>query len=128
MPEIISCPQCQTKVRVTEETVGKRIKCPSCGHIFVAVLPAPPPPPPPAAVTSKRPWEGADEEEEREEVRVENPEDEEGPEERPARKEKSRPSATDTEADAWRSVQTGLAVQCVASLFLMGGWFLLVIL
>jgi predicted Zn finger-like uncharacterized protein len=127
MPEILSCPQCDKKMRVTEDTLGKRVKCPGCGHIFVAVAPAPPPPPPPAAVTSKRPWEGADEEEQNE-VRAEEVENEE-PEKRPARKEKPRPSAPpDEDADAWRSVQTGLAVHCVANLFLMGGWVLLAIL
>lgn len=47
--ELVSCPECQRKLRVPDDLIGKNVKCPTCGHTFVAdpVSQAPPPPPPP---------------------------------------------------------------------------------
>jgi hypothetical protein len=46
MPEITSCPQCERKLRVPENLIGKQVKCPGCGNAFVArVLSASAPPP-----------------------------------------------------------------------------------
>ena len=56
MPEVVNCPQCDRKLRVPEELLGKKVKCPTCGNTFTATAaaaagaeaaPAPPPPPPP---------------------------------------------------------------------------------
>lgn len=44
MPEIVSCPDCHRELRVPEELVGKRVKCPACGLTFVAT-PGPAVPP-----------------------------------------------------------------------------------
>jgi len=48
--EVVSCPDCQRKLRVPNELVGKLVKCPTCGQTFTAnpaaQAPAPPPPPP----------------------------------------------------------------------------------
>src|SRR5262249_47173441 len=34
MPEIISCPECQRKLRVPDHLLGKKVKCPGCGTLF----------------------------------------------------------------------------------------------
>jgi len=41
MSDITSCPQCQRKLRVTEDLVGQSVKCPSCGLIFTAATAIP---------------------------------------------------------------------------------------
>jgi predicted Zn finger-like uncharacterized protein len=45
--ELVSCPECQRKLRVPDGLVGKLVKCPTCGQTFTAdpVAQAPPPPP-----------------------------------------------------------------------------------
>ena len=54
--ELVSCPECQRKLRVPTELVGKQVKCPTCGHTFTAdpATQAPPPPPPAAVEPSRR--------------------------------------------------------------------------
>jgi predicted Zn finger-like uncharacterized protein len=68
MPELIQCPNCKRKLRVPDQLMGKKVKCPSCSTAFTAAAveedlptaplieeekapqPAPrrkPPPPPP---------------------------------------------------------------------------------
>jgi predicted Zn finger-like uncharacterized protein len=46
--ELVSCPDCQRKLRVPDELVGKLVKCPTCGQTFTAdpATQAPPPDPP----------------------------------------------------------------------------------
>ncbi len=39
MPEVISCPDCERKLRVPDNMLGKKVKCPGCQTIFVAELP-----------------------------------------------------------------------------------------
>jgi hypothetical protein len=46
MPEVVDCPQCQRKLQVPENLIGKKVKCPTCGTMFTADVGAPPPPPP----------------------------------------------------------------------------------
>ncbi len=36
MPEVISCPECAGQLRVKDEMLGKKVKCPKCKNIFVA--------------------------------------------------------------------------------------------
>ncbi len=36
MPNTIYCPSCNRMLRVPDELVGKKVKCPSCGMIFIA--------------------------------------------------------------------------------------------
>ena len=36
MPEIINCPQCERKLRMPEEMLGRTVKCPSCSTVFTA--------------------------------------------------------------------------------------------
>jgi predicted Zn finger-like uncharacterized protein len=40
---IVRCPQCATQLRVGEELIGKKVRCPSCSHIFVAPAEQPAP-------------------------------------------------------------------------------------
>jgi len=71
MPEIVQCPQCVRPLRVPDDLLGKKVKCPTCGSNFVAEAepapasepasapprPAPPRPKasPPADVPADRP-------------------------------------------------------------------------
>jgi predicted Zn finger-like uncharacterized protein len=54
MTLIIDCPSCQRKLRVPDDLLGLKVKCPSCATTFTAgeTASAPPPPPPPEPVTS----------------------------------------------------------------------------
>ncbi|HEV3082162.1 MAG TPA: MJ0042-type zinc finger domain-containing protein [Gemmataceae bacterium] len=36
MPELIQCPSCDRKLRVPDNLIGKKVKCPSCSKTFVA--------------------------------------------------------------------------------------------
>jgi predicted Zn finger-like uncharacterized protein len=47
--ELVSCPECQRKLRVPNDLIGKVVKCPTCGQTFTAdpARQAPPPKPPP---------------------------------------------------------------------------------
>jgi predicted Zn finger-like uncharacterized protein len=36
MPEFISCPDCQRKLRVPDDLLGKKVKCPRCNVMFTA--------------------------------------------------------------------------------------------
>src|SRR5437660_9135178 len=36
MPEIIDCPQCERKLRVPDDLLGRAVKCPTCGVTFTA--------------------------------------------------------------------------------------------
>jgi hypothetical protein len=60
MSTIVDCPSCNRKLRVPDELLGKKVKCPTCSEIFDAnshdspldTQPAPPPSPPAAAPES----------------------------------------------------------------------------
>src|SRR5580704_13584255 len=41
------CPQCLSQLKLPRELLGKQVKCPSCGTVFVGTDSAPPPPSPP---------------------------------------------------------------------------------
>src|SRR5437764_749206 len=75
MAEIVNCPQCDRKLRVPDELLGKKVKCPTCGETFTAEVaePSPPPPPeprrpegPPPGVAGPRDVEADDEDDQRE--------------------------------------------------------------
>jgi predicted Zn finger-like uncharacterized protein len=46
MPEIISCPDCGRKLRVPDDLIGKKVKCPSCNVMFTAAAAGNEPPRP----------------------------------------------------------------------------------
>jgi predicted Zn finger-like uncharacterized protein len=39
MPEVVTCPKCDRQLRVPDELVGQRVKCPTCGTNFTAAMP-----------------------------------------------------------------------------------------
>jgi predicted Zn finger-like uncharacterized protein len=41
MPEVVSCPDCQSKLRVPDNLLGKKVKCPKCSNAFTARLDQP---------------------------------------------------------------------------------------
>lgn len=52
MPIIVACPSCQGQLRVADDLIGRKVRCPACSSTFEAQEPpkpkaAPPPPPPP---------------------------------------------------------------------------------
>jgi hypothetical protein len=50
MAELVTCASCGKLLRIPDELVGKKVKCPGCGTAFDALPPPPAPPPaPPAA-------------------------------------------------------------------------------
>jgi predicted Zn finger-like uncharacterized protein len=55
MPEIITCPRCQRKLRLDDESIGQSVQCPSCQSTFTAELPGGSPPPPPRPVDDEPP-------------------------------------------------------------------------
>src|SRR5216683_5682712 len=40
MPQIIPCPECANRIRITDELIGKRIRCPRCNNTFDAMRPS----------------------------------------------------------------------------------------
>jgi hypothetical protein len=66
MPTTVDCPTCSRKLRIPDELLGKKVKCPQCGNAFLARAPAAPaeemgeeeapaPPPKAAAAPARRP-------------------------------------------------------------------------
>lgn len=50
MPTIVDCPICNRKLRVPDDLLGQRVKCPTCAQEFTAQVSAPAPLPPPGFV------------------------------------------------------------------------------
>jgi predicted Zn finger-like uncharacterized protein len=87
MPTTVDCPSCNRKLRIPDELLGKKVKCPTCGNAFTASAApsadpmeeeAPPPSPRRAAAPPPPEEEYQDE-----------PAEEQG-EERPSRRRRSR--------------------------------------
>ena len=43
MPEVVTCPKCERQLRVPDELIGQRVKCPTCGTNFTAAVGGSPP-------------------------------------------------------------------------------------
>lgn len=64
MPIIVACPSCGGKLRVADDLLGRKVRCPACNATFDAVAPpaAPEPPPPvpprdePIPTETVEPW------------------------------------------------------------------------
>src|SRR5262249_49443824 len=41
MPEIVACPDCSRKLRVPDNLLGRKVKCPGCGVNFTASVAGP---------------------------------------------------------------------------------------
>jgi predicted Zn finger-like uncharacterized protein len=64
MPITIDCPSCNRKLRVPDDLLGKKVKCPTCGTNFTAGESAAPPPDEeeaPAPAPTRRPAPPPDE-------------------------------------------------------------------
>jgi predicted Zn finger-like uncharacterized protein len=55
MPEIVQCPQCVRQLRVPDDLLGKKVKCPTCGSNFVAEAPPAPESAPASAPPAPQP-------------------------------------------------------------------------
>jgi predicted Zn finger-like uncharacterized protein len=63
MAELVTCANCGQRLRVPDELLGKKVKCPGCGTTFTAETspvtapapPSPPAPPPPEEATAPSP-------------------------------------------------------------------------
>src|SRR5262245_55325254 len=49
MPIVVHCPSCSRRLRVPDELLGTRVKCPTCDALFNAVGPPPAPDPTPTS-------------------------------------------------------------------------------
>jgi predicted Zn finger-like uncharacterized protein len=87
--ELVSCPECQRKLRVPEDLLHKLVKCPTCGQTFTADPAALPPPPPPPEDRPARPSK----------VSRDDDEDEEDDEDRSRRRRRSSRRDRDDEDD-----------------------------
>ena len=38
LTEIVQCPQCVRKLRVPDDLLGKKVKCPTCGTTFIGTV------------------------------------------------------------------------------------------
>jgi hypothetical protein len=99
MPEVTCCPECGKKLRVPDDLIGKKVRCPGCSLMFFAEIDAPAddePEPEPAraapprsrAVTGRR----AD-------APGRPPRDEEEEDDRPRGRSRSRPEEDEEEED-----------------------------
>jgi predicted Zn finger-like uncharacterized protein len=50
MPNTIHCPSCSRELRVPDELIGKKVKCPACATTFTATVAGPEAAPPPPAM------------------------------------------------------------------------------
>jgi predicted Zn finger-like uncharacterized protein len=119
MPEIVSCPQCQAKIRLAESALGRKVRCAKCGTIFSPSAPAPVPAAAEAELASRpasrsvpRPLAVEVEPE------PEEPDEIELAEESVRAAAPSSPPAAETD---WSSVATGLSVQAWSHVFLLVG-------
>jgi predicted Zn finger-like uncharacterized protein len=94
MTNTIACPSCRRTLRVPEDLLGQRVKCPTCGETFAAVLDEEPAPPPRREAPPERRSERLRER------------DEDGPRRRPAPREgeggdlpRRRPARREDEED-----------------------------
>ncbi len=46
MPIIVSCPSCSGQLRVADDLIGRKVRCPACSTTFDAAAPPPPTPAP----------------------------------------------------------------------------------
>ena len=55
MPNTIHCPQCNRELRVPDELLGKKVKCPACSTTFTASIAASEAEPPPLTPVGSEP-------------------------------------------------------------------------
>ncbi len=61
MPILVSCPQCGGQLRVSDDLIGRKVRCPACKTVLDAVAPsAPAPEPAPIEKVRVEPWQQLD--------------------------------------------------------------------
>jgi predicted Zn finger-like uncharacterized protein len=133
MPTLVECPSCSRKLRVPDELLGQRVKCPTCSSVFTAgeqAGGAPPAPEEPAEdrgrVTAREPSprEREDRSYQEEPVsrrrpRFEDEDDFEGPGERTGRR------GARADRSAWQKVRTGITMILTSICIIIGSVVLL---
>ena len=149
MPEIIDCPQCERKLRVPEEMLGRTVKCPSCSTVFTARAPGVETVSPPAeeddvveegveeASARRRPpaWRPVDDQEDeyadrpRRRRPADDDEEEDEDADRPRRKRRSGgrryTGGLTGNAKGWQKVRLGITLILTAILVMLGTLILL---
>ncbi len=102
MTSVLTCPSCERRLQVPESLVGEKVKCPTCGALFMADLDSPSPQPVtgPAVRDSRPPAPPREKEREApapgrhdEELPRRPDDDEEDEEDRPRRRRRRQPPA-----------------------------------
>ena len=108
MAEVTSCPQCQRKLRVPDELLGKKVKCPGCGLTFTAMADSPGAPPPSPGTIGTEPSRRAMPSPPPRKIRRDEEEDDEvDDDDRADEYDEPRPKATGPRK-AWMSVRLGI--------------------
>jgi predicted Zn finger-like uncharacterized protein len=125
MPVIISCPDCGRKVRVQDEQLGKKVRCPGCKEVFTAAEEEEEAPARARGSIAATPrsvkrqdaddFEYVDEEDDRPRRRDQDEEDEDDR----SPKKKLRPR------EGWKKVRLGLTFYLISIFVFLGGMVLL---
>lgn len=139
---VLGCPHCHQKVRVSEDSLGKRVTCRVCGKSFTvdALVREPMAPPGPRRGRRERPrspaidrplFPPATAKEARQEIEDEHASS--GDSSRHTSKalesdepERPRRRLTGRDRNAWRRVHTGLTLMLAAAFTLLGTWLIAV--
>jgi hypothetical protein len=144
MATIINCPDCDRSLKVPDELLGKKVKCPGCGVTFTAAGKRAAPEPPPARRSARddegieeeprgrKPAIRDDDEEDERRVRRRRPDDDEDEAPRGRRRDEEEEEDEDYsrgggERTGWMRVRTGLLILLIAQA-LWGGAILVGIL
>jgi hypothetical protein len=120
MPEITPCPRCGRKIRVADELLGKKIRCPKCSVTFVVEAPGG------QLETSvaDRPGRGSRERlEEEAEPRARTRRDEDDDDEEGPRRPRRRPPPANVAS--WERVRRGIGLMLIAVGIVILGWIVL---
>jgi predicted Zn finger-like uncharacterized protein len=142
MPENIQCPNCQRSLRVPDNLIGKKVKCPTCGTAFMAAVgtpelpavppveaPVTPPPPAPPLRPPPPPFREVQDEDDYEELADRRPWRDEDDEERAYEEdeEQGANAGRDEQRRAWQRVRTGITLNIVSICTSFAGFAVLVI-
>lgn len=108
MPELVSCPQCDRRLRVPDSLLNRTVKCPGCGQAFTAtaaaarpivedaVIDEPPRRAESEAFTDRRPGEGDEEERRPRRRQPDSDLDDDDHDDRPRRRRRRRSAAAES--------------------------------
>ncbi len=120
MPEIITCPDCGRKLRVSDQLVGKKVKCPDCNVKFTGGITTAPAAKVGKSAVPKRATD-EDEDDDRPRRRGRSQRDDDDDEENDDRPRRDRFKSTPEQKRAgWKMTLLGLNLLCYATYVLMG--------